>query len=148
MKRINQTTHFCPLPPPTGLPPAEKTAAVEVELKRQSLPPFRSGFLQRSRERWAGVSCCAAKAQFPTCLCYTSANHPTQQSVQPAGASKTSPLTLHLLVLASISGELKSCSMDEIHGGHCSLITAPLHVLLGTDCTARHPPTRHRTSPI
>lgn len=38
--------------------------------------------------------------------------------------------------------------MDGIHGGRCSLITAALHVLLGTDCTARHPPPQHQTIPI
>lgn len=48
-----------------------------------------------------------------------------------------------LPALASISGELKSCFTDAIHGGRCSLITAALHVLLGTDCKARHPPTPH-----
>jgi len=45
--------------------------------------------------------------------------------------------------LASISEELKSCFMDRIHGGRFSLITAALHVLLGPDCKARHPPTQH-----
>ena len=43
-----------------------------------------------------------------------------------------------LPVLASISGELKSCFTDGIHGGRRSLITAALRVLLGTDCEARH----------
>lgn len=109
---------------------------------------IRVGFPSENRERWAGGSCCAAEAQFPSYLCYTSANHLTQRSVQPAGASNTSPLPPHLPVLASISGELKSCFMDGIHGGRCSLITAALHVLLGTDCTARHPPTQHQTIPI
>lgn len=98
-----------------------------------------SGFLQRAGETWAGVSYCAAKHQFPSYLCYTSANHLTQRSVQAAGASNTLPLPLHLPVLVSISGELRSCFMDGIHGGRCFLITAALHVLLGTDCTARHP---------
>lgn len=51
-------------------------------------------------------------------------------------------------MLASISGELKSCFTDGIHGGRCSLITAALHVLLGTDCKARHPPTHHHPTSI
>lgn len=38
--------------------------------------------------------------------------------------------------------------MDRIHGGCGFLITADLHVLLGTDCTARHPPTWCQSIPI
>lgn len=38
--------------------------------------------------------------------------------------------------------------MDGIHGGRGFLITADLHVLLGTDCTARRPPTRCQSVPI
>lgn len=38
--------------------------------------------------------------------------------------------------------------MDGIHGGRCSLITAALHVLLGTDCEARDPPTQRHPVPI
>lgn len=109
---------------------------------------IRVGFPSESRERWAGGSCCAAEAQFPSYLCYTSANHLTQWLVLLAGAPNTLPLLPLLPVLASISGELKSCFMDGIHGGRCSLITAALHVLLGTDCTARHPPPQHQTIPI
>lgn len=109
---------------------------------------IRVGFPSENREMWAGGSCCAAEAQFPSYLCYTSANHLTQWSVLLAGAPNTLPLPPLLPVLASISGELKSCFMDGIHGGRCSLITAALHVLLGTDCTARHSPPQHQTIPI
>lgn len=38
--------------------------------------------------------------------------------------------------------------MDGTHRGCGFLITADLHVLLGTDCTARHPPTRCQSVPI
>lgn len=48
---------------------------------------------------------------------------------------------------ASISGELKFCFTDAIHGGHCSLITA-LRVLPGTDCKASHPATQHHLGPM
>lgn len=90
------------------------------------------------------MSGCAGEVWFHCYLCCTSANHLTQWLVQPAGDSNTSALP----GLASISGELKSCFMDRIHGGHCSLITAALHVLLGTDCKARQHPTQHPPSPI
>lgn len=69
--------------------------------------------------------------------------------VGPPGRSFKYPVPPSTLpVLASISGELKSYFMDGIHGGRCFLITTALHVLLGTDCKARHPPTQHHPSPI
>lgn len=141
MKQINQTACLCFLPPfISHLPPASRVNSFGIRgAKKTRLASIRVGFPSESGETWAGVSCCAAKHQFPSYLCYTSANHLTQRSVQAAGASNTLPLPLHLPVLVSISGELKSCFMDGIHGGRCFLITAALHVLLGTDCTARHP---------
>lgn len=69
--------------------------------------------------------------------------------VGPPGRSLTYLVPPSALpALASISGELKSCFTDAIHGGRCSLITAALHVLLRTDCKARHPPAQHHPSPI
>lgn len=76
------------------------------------------------------------------------ANHLTQRWVRAARVPNTTPLLLLLPALASISGELKSCFMDGIHGGCGFLITADLHVLLGTDCTARLPPTWCQSVPI
>lgn len=141
MKQINQTACLCFLPPfISHLPPASRVNSFGVRgAKKTRLASIRVGFPSQSGETWAGVSCCAAKHQFPSYLCYTSANHLTQRSVRAAGASNTLPLPLHLPVLVSISGELRSFFTDGIHGGRCFLITAALHVLLGTDCTARHP---------
>lgn len=141
MKQINQTACLCFLPPfISHLPPASRVNSFGIRgAKKTGLASIRVGFPSESGETWAGVSCCAAKHQFPSYLCYTSANHLTQRLVQAAGASNTLPLPLHLPVLVSISGELRSCFMDGIHGGRSFLITAALHVLLGTDCTARHP---------
>lgn len=120
--------------------PAEETAAVKEELKFAAIwveAPLVGGCV------WL----CWRGSVFRS-LYYTSANHRTQWSARPAGASNNSSLPLHLPLLASISEELQSCFSGGIHGGCCFLITAAHHVLLGTDCAARHRPSRHRRIPI
>ena len=111
--------------------------------------PSESGGVRAGEAGRGGQVCLAVPARFSF-----PATFATPRLIMALGGrSARQEPRMHLVppyalpTLASISGELKSCFTDAIHGGRCSLITAALHVLLGTDCKARHPPTPHPPHP-
>lgn len=122
--------------------PAEKFAPLQVVF-----PSHSFGSQSKEAERCGQMlSGCAGEVQFSRYFCNTSANHLTQWSVRTAGDANASPFPSAFPTLALISEELKFFFMDGIHGGHIFLITTALHVLLGTDCKARHPPSQQQPS--
>lgn len=102
---------------------------------RVPFPPASSGAGGGCREGRANT----VLATLPVLRHSSSSNSAVGPIAQISGAPP--------LILASISGELRSRFTGGMHVGRRCLITGALHVLLGTDCKERRPTSPRRAPP-